>query len=64
MGFSYGGYCTVGIITETTRFKAAACGGGLYNLTSVYGRLSKQGQSGGIGWAEGGQGRMRGSLWE
>ena len=64
MGFSYGGYCTVGIITETTRFKTAACGGGLYNLTSVYGRLSKQGQSGGIGWAEGGQGRMRGSLWE
>ena len=64
MGFSYGGYCTVGIITETTRFKAAICGGGLYNLTSVYGRLSKQGQSGSIGWAEGGQGRMRGSLWE
>ena len=64
MGFSYGGYCTAGLITQTTRFKAAVCGGGIYNLTSVYGRLSKQGHSGGIGWAETGQGRMGGSLWE
>ena len=64
MGFSYGGYCTVGLITQTTRFKAAVCGGGIYNLTSVYGQLSKQGHSIGISWAETGQGRMRGSLWE
>ena len=64
MGFSYGGYCTAGLITQTTRFKAAVCGGGIYNLTSVYGRLSKQGHSGDIGWAETGQGRMGGSLWE
>lgn len=64
MGFSYGGYCTAGLITQTTRFKAAVCGGGLYNLTSFYGRLSKQGHSSGIGWAETGQGRMGGSLWE
>lgn len=64
MGFSYGGYCTVGLITQTTRFKAAVCGGGIYNLTSVYGRLSKGGHSSGIGWAETGQGRMGGSLWE
>ena len=64
MGFSYGGYSTVGVITQTTRFKAAACGGGLYNLTSFYGQLSKQGHSSRIGWAEEGQGRMGGSLWE
>lgn len=64
MGFSYGGYCTVGVITQTDRFKAAACGGGPYNLTSFYGELTKQGHSRGIGWAEEGQARMRGSLWE
>jgi len=33
IGFSYGGYCTVGLITQTNRFKAAVCGGGIYNLT-------------------------------
>ena len=64
IGFSYGGYCTAGLITQTTRFKAAVCGGGLYNLTSHYGQLTKQGRSSGIGWAETGQGRMGGSLWE
>ena len=42
MGYSYGGYCTVGLITQTTRFKAAVCGGGVYNLTSYYGELTKQ----------------------
>ena len=64
IGYSYGGYSTVGLITQTNRFKAAVSGGGLYNLTSHYGILSKQGNSYGIGWSEGGQGRMRGSLWE
>ena len=64
IGFSYGGYCTAGLITQTTRFKAAVCGGGLYNLTSFYGQLSKGGASTQIGWAETGQGRMGGSLWE
>ena len=64
MGFSYGGYCTAGLITQSPRFKAAVCGGGIYNLTSVYGQLSKKGNSSGIGWAETGQGGMGGSLWE
>ena len=64
MGYSYGGYCTAGLITQTTRFKAAVCGGGVYNLTSYYGELTKQGTSLGIGSAEGGQVRMGGSLWE
>ena len=64
MGYSYGGYGTVGVIAQTTRFKAAVCGGGVYNITSYYNWLGKDGRSGGIGWAEGGQGRMRGSLWE
>lgn len=64
IGFSYGGYCTAGLITQTTCFKAAVCGGGLYNITSHYGQLTKKGHSSGIGWAETGQGRLKGSLWE
>ena len=64
MGFSYGGYCTAGLITQTTRFEAAVCGGGLYNLISYYGQLTKDGYSRGIGWAETGQGRLKSSLWE
>ena len=64
MGYSYGGYGTVGVIAHTTRFKAAVAGGGIYNLTSYYSWFGKQGRNSGIGWAEGGQGRMRGSLWE
>ena len=64
MGYSYGGYGTVGMIAHTTRFKAAVAGGGIYNLTSYYNWFGKQGRNSGIGWAEGGQGRMSGSLWE
>ena len=64
MGYSYGGYGTVGVIAHTTRFKAAVAGGGIYNLTSFYSWFGKQGRNRGIGWAEGGQGRMSGSLWE
>lgn len=64
MGYSYGGYGTVGIVAHTTRFKAAVAGGGIYNLTSYYSWFGKDGRNSGIGWAEGGQGRMRGSLWE
>ena len=64
IGYSYGGYGTVSVIAQTTRFKAAVVGGGVYNLTSYYGWLNKQGRSPSIGWAEGEQGRMRGSLWE
>ena len=64
MGYSYGGYGTVGVIAQTPRFKAAVVGGGVYNITSYYNWLDKDGRSSGIGWAEGGQGRMSGSLWE
>lgn len=64
IGYSYGGYGTVGVISHTTRFKAAVAGGGPYNLISHYTWLHKDGRNSGIGWVEGGQGRMSGSLWE
>lgn len=37
MGWSYGGYMTNWVITQTTRFKCAASGAGLSNLISMWG---------------------------
>jgi dipeptidyl aminopeptidase/acylaminoacyl peptidase len=37
MGWSYGGYMTNWVITQTTRFKAAATGAGLSNMISMWG---------------------------
>jgi dipeptidyl aminopeptidase/acylaminoacyl peptidase len=37
MGWSYGGYMTNWVITQTGRFKAAASGAGLSNLISMWG---------------------------
>lgn len=37
MGWSYGGYMTAWVITQTNRFKAASIGAGIMNLTSMTG---------------------------
>ncbi len=37
MGWSYGGYMTCWIVSQTTRFKAAMMGAGLSNIHSMYG---------------------------
>lgn len=37
MGWSYGGYMTNWVITQTTRFKCAATGAGLSNMPSMWG---------------------------
>jgi dipeptidyl aminopeptidase/acylaminoacyl peptidase len=37
MGWSYGGYMTSWIVTQTKRFKAASCGAGVSNLMSFTG---------------------------
>ncbi|GBQ13160.1 S9 family peptidase [Swaminathania salitolerans] len=37
-GYSYGGYMTMWIVTQTDRFKAAAAGGGVANWQSYYGQ--------------------------
>ncbi len=64
-GYGSGGYSTVGLITQTNRFKAAVCGGGFYNLTRIYGDLTKRGRSLGIKWVEDkNQMDIGGSLWE
>ncbi len=64
-GYGHGGYWTVGLMTQTNRFKAAVSGGGFYNLTRIYGDLTKRGRSLGIKWIES-KNRMDigGSLWE
>ncbi len=64
MGHSFGGYCTVALLTQTTRFKAAAASAAMINLTSFYGILTGDGDTQWLGWAESGQGRLGGSLWE
>ncbi|MBM3242932.1 sigma-70 family RNA polymerase sigma factor, partial [Candidatus Poribacteria bacterium] len=64
MGHSHGGYSVNALITQTTRFKAAISSAGPSDLVSLYGRLEKDGSSTSVGWAESGQGRMGGSLWE
>ena len=37
MGWSYGGYMTCWVVSQTSRFKAAMMGAGLSNLPSMYG---------------------------
>src|SRR5205823_4697459 len=38
MGWSYGGYLTAWMVTQTDRFKAASAGAGVMNLVSMYGQ--------------------------
>jgi dipeptidyl aminopeptidase/acylaminoacyl peptidase len=39
MGQSYGGYSTMGLVTQTNRFKAAISLAGLSNLVSIYSQI-------------------------
>jgi dipeptidyl aminopeptidase/acylaminoacyl peptidase len=64
MGHSYGGYSVLALIVQSTRFKAAICKSGAVDLIRLYTRMTHDGSAPRIGWTEGGQGRMAGSLWE
>jgi dipeptidyl aminopeptidase/acylaminoacyl peptidase len=64
MGTSYGGYSTLALLVQTTRFKAAVMDVGFGNLSSRYGAMLKSGVPLGVGWAEEGQGRMGGPPWQ
>ena len=64
MGTSYGGYSTLALIVQSTRFKAAVMDVGFGNLSSMYGAMLKNGRASGVGWAEDGQGRMGGPPWQ
>jgi len=72
-GQSFGGYSTVGVLTQTDRFKTAVATAGLYNLFSAYGvegiqsRLM-QAYDGptmfNVGWVETGQAGMVAAPWD
>jgi dipeptidyl aminopeptidase/acylaminoacyl peptidase len=66
IGFSYGSYLALGLLTQTPLFRAAVVIDGQVNMTSHYGVLTDEGYSLGVGHCEGegAQGRMGGSLWE
>lgn len=64
MGTSYGGYSTLALLVQSTRFKAALMDVGFGNLSSSYGVMLKNGSPLGVGWAEEGQGRMGGPPWQ
>jgi dipeptidyl aminopeptidase/acylaminoacyl peptidase len=63
-GHSYGGYSTLALITQSTRFKAAVSSAGPANLLAMYGEMSADGGAFGIGWSETGQGLMGGTPWQ
>jgi dipeptidyl aminopeptidase/acylaminoacyl peptidase len=64
MGISYGGYSTLALLVQTTRFKAGVMDVGFANLSSMYGLMFKNGIANGVPWAEEGQGRMGGPPWQ
>lgn len=64
MGHSYGGYSTLALIVQTTRFRAAISSAGISDLVSDYGYMDKTGADSSVGWAETGQGRMGGTPWQ
>jgi dipeptidyl aminopeptidase/acylaminoacyl peptidase len=64
MGHSYGGYSTLSLIVQTTRFRAAVDSAGPADLISAYGEMDKDGSAFGIGWSETGQGGMEGTPWQ
>ncbi len=64
MGQSYGGYCALGLLTQTSLFRAGVCTAGSVDLVSAYGTLTPRGDSQWIGWLESGDGRLGGSLWD
>ena len=45
MGHSYGGYCTLALIAQTIRFKAAVSSGGYGNWIGKYGHMRRDGST-------------------
>jgi dipeptidyl aminopeptidase/acylaminoacyl peptidase len=64
MGHSYGGYSTLAILVQSTRFRAAVDSAGPSDLISFYGEMWDTGDATAIGWAETGQGKMGGTPWQ
>jgi dipeptidyl aminopeptidase/acylaminoacyl peptidase len=63
-GHSYGGYSTMSLIVQTTRFKAAMEADSFADLIGFYGQMGDSGDAFGISLLEKGQGLMGGTPWE
>jgi dipeptidyl aminopeptidase/acylaminoacyl peptidase len=66
MGQSYGSYCTLSIIAQTTRFKAAIITAAVLDpdLFADYLPMSPEGAGSSTGYYEHGQGNMGGTPWQ
>lgn len=64
MGQSYGGYCVLSLLVQSSRFKAAIVSAGLGDIFADYGAMQEDGSSFGISGAEQGQMLMGGTPWE
>jgi dipeptidyl aminopeptidase/acylaminoacyl peptidase len=64
MGHSFGGYSTIAVITETTRFQAAMMSAGLANMFAGYGEMREDGTAYGLAVIEHGQFQVKGTPWE
>ncbi len=64
MGHSYGGYSTLSLIVQTTRFKAAVISAGTGDLVASYGEMHKDGSTYQVPIMETGQGLMGGTPWQ
>jgi dipeptidyl aminopeptidase/acylaminoacyl peptidase len=64
MGISYGGYSTVALLSETTRFKAAVEMAGFADLLGAYGAMNSDGTAYLASVLEKGQGQMGGTPWQ
>lgn len=64
MGHSYGGYCALSLLAQTTRFKAAVMSAGNGDLVAEYGEMDRDGSTYAISILETGQGLMGGGPWQ
>jgi dipeptidyl aminopeptidase/acylaminoacyl peptidase len=64
IGHSFGGYSTLSLIVETTRFKAAIEASGFADLIGNYGAMRRDGTAFGISIEEQGPGSLGGEPWE
>ncbi len=63
MGHSFGGFGTVSLIVQTTRFRAAVACSGIGDLVSQYGQIAVDGFAYGVGWSEDSQIKLGGPPW-
>ena len=64
MGTSWGGYSTLALITQTSRFKAAVMVSGFGDLLGLYGEMDGGGSSLGVSILEEGRFPMPGTPWD